>query len=97
MLLMLLPVAVSLENPENQISANIREAGNWMKLLISICVLWTQLPWSLSEYFDKWIINRIFIFIWCHYDIENWYHYDIVLNNALHYRYNIIMLEEDTI
>ena len=38
---MLLPVTVSLENPENQISANIREAGNWMKLLISICVLWT--------------------------------------------------------
>ena len=37
---------VVLENPENQtseIAANTREAGTWMKLLISICILWKVL------------------------------------------------------
>ena len=33
---------VNLENPENlnsEIAANTSEAGTWMKLLISICIL----------------------------------------------------------
>ena len=37
---------VVLENPENQtseIATNTREAGTWMKLLISICILWKVL------------------------------------------------------
>ena len=51
------------------------------------------------------IINRIFIFIWYQYDIENCYHYNKKfymvlprmlksLSLVLRYRYNIMMLEK---
>ena len=43
------------------------------------------------------IINRIFIFIWYKYDIENWYHYNMKFYIALRYRYNIIMMLEKEI
>ena len=87
---------MSLENPEKQnseIAANTGEAGTWLKLLIWICVLQTMLPWSLSEYFDKF--NRVFI--WYQYDIKNWYHYNMKFYIALRYRYNTIMILEKNI
>ena len=43
------------------------------------------------------IINRICIFIWYQYDVENWYHYKMKFYVVLRYRYNIVMLEKDII
>ena len=52
----------SLQNPVNQnseMAANTSEADTSMKLLISISILWTMLPSSLTAYFDS-EIKRVY-------------------------------------
>ena len=57
-----------------------------------------RLPTTASEVKQNevftMIINRIFIFIWYQYDIENSYHYNMKFYIVLRYRYNIIMMLE---